>query len=174
MPDLASLVRLGRPRGRAVGPRRAGQHGAVAGLEGLVFGALVLLAGSLVLVNAWAVVESRSALDTAAREYLRAYTRQADRRSALRAGEEAARLTLAGRGTRLHGLQLRVPAADSFGPCGLASVRLRARVPRASVPFLGPLGDTDVTVTHSELIGPHRELTPDPRFDAGSTACAGN
>lgn len=154
--------------------RARNERGMVAGGEALAFGTLVLLVGALVLANAWSVVETRTAVDAAAREYLRAYTRADDRASGLAAGDWAARMTLTARGTPLRGLRIDAPNAAEFGPCGRAEVTLTATVPAARLPLLGELSATDVRVTHAELIGAHEEVTPHAGFDARRTTCHGS
>ncbi len=153
--------------------RRVDERGMVAGGESLALGTLVLLVGALVLVNVWSVVETRTAVDAAAREYLRAYTRADDQRTAVAAGDWAARTTLAARGTPLRDLRIDVPRPDQFGPCGRAEVTLTATVPAARLPLLGELSATDVAVTHTELIGAHEEVTPHASFDPRRTTCRG-
>jgi hypothetical protein len=154
------------------GPRWS-ERGMVAGGEALVFGTLVLLAGALVLVNVWSVIETRAAVDAAAREYLRAYTRADDRDHALDAADLAARAALAARDTPLRTLRIVEPAAAQFGPCGRAEVTLIATVPAARVPFVGEVAATEVRVTHAELLGAHEEVTPHDRFDDRTTVCHG-
>ena len=154
--------------------RRHGERGFVGGAEALAFGALVLLAGALVLVNVWSVLETRTAVDVAAREYLRAYTHASERDEALAAGEWAARTTLAARGTPLRGLRIAAPPASRFGPCGRAEVTLVATVPAARLPFIGTVAAAEVRVTHAELIGAHEEVTPHADFDSRRTPCHGS
>lgn len=144
----------------------------VAGLDGLVFGALILLAGTVLIVNAWSVIDTRLALDGAAREYLRAYTEAGDPTTALADGQRAARASLAGRGQRLD-VDLRPPDAGRFGPCALAQVEMRAAVPAARLPFIGAFGTTVVRVSHTELIDAHREVVSGATYDAAATPCGG-
>lgn len=152
-------------------PMRRNERGLVAGGDAVVFGALILLAGTLVVTNLWSIVETRTAVDAAARDYLRSYTRAENSTDATRLAEQAARAVLDGRGTPLTGLEITPPDPGGFGPCGTATVTLAARVPAARVPFLGELGATEVTVTHTELIDAHRAIDPHDRFDPATTAC---
>lgn len=149
-----------------------GERGAAGGAEVLAFGVLLLLAGSLLTTNLWSIIETRVAIDAAAREYMRSYTRSTDRSTALANAEQAARSTLAARGTPLMDLRISPPAREQFGPCGLATVRLEATVPAARIPFVGELGSARVDVTHRALVDAHREITPSDGFDPTSTACA--
>jgi hypothetical protein len=145
-----------------------GERGAVAGLEGLAFGVLVLLTGTLLIVNAWAVVDTRIALDAAAEEYLRAYTEAGDARAAAAAGEEAARSSLAARGVATPVL-ITAPDPAAFGPCTSAHVEIEATVPAARLPFVGGLGTTHLHVRHDELVDAHREVVGGD--DLADTAC---
>ena len=149
-----------------------GERGVAGGGEALAFGALVLLAGTLVLVNVWSVVETRTAVDAAAREYLRSYTRAGEHLEALEVAQRSARATLAARGTPLRGLRIVAPRAEQFGPCGRAEVTLLASVPAARLPFVGSISTSEIRVTHAELIGAHEEVVPHARFEPELTACA--
>lgn len=153
--------------------RTPDERGVAGGGEALAFGAVVLLAGTLLITNVWSIIETRTAVDVAAREYLRTYTHRMDHERAALDAEGAARQALRSRGTPLTDLQITAPRAADFGPCGRASVVLIATVPTARVPFLGELASTEVRVSHSELIDAHREVDAHEAFDASATACAG-
>jgi hypothetical protein len=144
----------------------------VAGADGLLFGMLILLAGSLAFVNIWSIIDTRAALDAAAREYLRTYTEQRDPLTAATGAEQAARAVLESRGTPMRGLRIDAPPPGEFGPCALASVRLESTVPAARVPFLDQLGERTVSVEASELIDPHKEVETGDSYDADDTPCA--
>ena len=150
-----------------------GERGVVAGLDGLVFGMLVMVAGTLLIVNAWAVVDSRTALDGAAREYLRSYTRAGDPGTARSSGAAAVTAFLAGRGMDPAAVRTAHPDPTTFGPCAAATVELSLVVPVARVPFVGGFGSTTVHVTGTELVDAHREVIPGAAFDPDSTECAG-
>jgi len=153
---------------------RRGQGGFVAGSDGLIFGTLVLLCGSLMIINAWAVIDTRVALDSAAREYLRTYGEQPDGPTARAAGERAARTVLSRRGTDSSHLTFTIePRVESFGPCQLAEVGLIVTVPAIEVPFLDGVGSRSVTVTHTELVDAHREMSTGPTYSFDATPCAG-
>lgn len=147
-------------------------RGVVGGGEALAFGTLILLAGALLVVNLWSILDTRTAVDAAAREYLRSYTRSETHDGGVDAGRAAAAAVLDGRGTPLHGLRFDDPAPRHFGPCGTATLTLSVVVPAARVPFLGTLAQTEVAVTVHELIDAHREVIADARFDPDATACA--
>lgn len=151
-----------------------GERGAVAGLEGVVFGVLILVAGTIVVVNAWSVLQTRRALDGAAREYLRAYTESESPDAAITAGRRSLDAVLSGeRRGGLHASQLRLeePDPSRFGPCADASVVLSVEVPAARVPFIGEVASTTVRVAHTEMIDAHREVRTGATYDPGATPC---
>lgn len=153
------------------GDRATGQAGMLAGSDGLLFAMLILLAGSLALVNIWAMIDSRAALDAAARDYLRTYTEQSDPATAAGAGERSARSVLDQRGTPLRSLHIDPPDPSLFGPCQPVAVTIEAEVPAARLPFLDDLGARQIRVTHRELVDPHREMTNGPSHDPATTPC---
>lgn len=157
------IARRGRP---------VGQAGMVAGADGLLFGMLILLAGSLAFANIWSIVDTRAALDAAAREYLRTYTEQRDPSTATADAERAARAVLDSRGTPLRSLRIDAPLPDEFGPCAMAAVGLEATVAAARLPFLDQLAERTVSVEARELIDPHKEVSTGERYDADDTPCA--
>lgn len=151
--------------------QRLDERGAVGGLEALLFGFLILFGGVGLIVNTWAVVETRTALDAAAREYLRAYTEQADAAAAAGAGSDAALEVLRRRGTTWEGLVVTAPDPAWFGPCQRAEVTLSVQVREMRVPFIDALGPSTVRVTSSELIDAHREMSAGVRHDLDGTPC---
>ena len=150
--------------------RRRDERGVVAGLEGLVFGVLVLMAGTVLVVDAWSVLDTRSSLDGAAREYLRAYTEAADPRTAADEGDRAARGALDGRGT-VPAVRITAPDPGRFGPCARAEVELAATVPAVRLPFVGDFGTTEIRVRHAELVDAHREVSTGADYDPTDTPC---
>ena len=152
--------------------RHRGQAGVLAGAEGVLFATLILLTGSLALVNVWAIIDTRAALDAAAREYLRSYTEQSTPDMALGAGDAAARDLLRRRGAPVRDLLITVPDAAAFGPCEPSVVTIEATVPAARLPFLDDLGARRIHVVHRELVDPHREVTHGPDHDPTATRCA--
>jgi hypothetical protein len=146
------------------------ERGMVAGLDGLLFGSLVLLAGTILVVSAWSVLETRRALDGAAREYLRAYTESSDPAAATTAGDRAARESLQGEGVVLP-VTIHAPDPGRFGPCAVSTVEFTAVVPAARLPFVGEFGETQVRVTHTEMVDAHREVISGASYDAANTPC---
>lgn len=151
-----------------------GQGGFVGGGDGIVFGLLILLAGSLAVVNIWASIDTRAALDAAAREYLRSYTEATSPTAAHSAGTRAAMDVLDRRGREPQAIEITPPDLSSFGPCQLATVVIEAVVPAGRLPFLDDLGARRIHVTHRELVDAHREMTNGPRHDPTATPCGSN
>lgn len=143
-----STSTLARPR-----PRRGDERGQAAGIETVPLGVLVFVAGVLMVVNVWAVLDHRAAVDDAASAYLRAYTAAPSRDEAHRRGLDAARRSLGDRVGAARELEVDAPP-EAFGPCRVATVRVRLRVPVARVPFLGDLGRTTVEASGVDLVQP--------------------
>ncbi len=148
------------------------ERGFVAGAEALAVGTLILVAGSILTANAWAVIDTRMALESAAREYLRTYTESTDPISASQDAHAAMRRVLADRPGLLEGLELEPPSGSGFGPCAPASVSMRASVPTIHIPLLdASWGRHTVGVSAAELIDAHREMRSGAAYDPDSTAC---
>lgn len=140
-----------------------GERGQAAGVETIPFAVLVFVAGMLLAVNAWAVVDTRAALDAAAREYLRAYTAAADAGEARTAGDHAARTSI---GDRLAPRLRIIPPRGIFGACRPATVVLALDVEAVRLPFVDGLGRTTASTTQTELVQPYARArsadAPDP------------
>lgn len=162
-----------RPRHVVARRGRCDERGAVAGAEGLAVGVLVLVAGTVLVVNLWSVLATRSALDAGAREYLRTWTSAPSASSAPLLAESALRRSLDGSGRTALRPVVDGPDPSRFGPCADATVELRAQVPAMRAPFLGTLASVGVTVRHSDLVEPHREVSSGDRYDPDTTPCAG-
>lgn len=146
------------------------ESGQAAGVESVPFGILVFVGGMLLVVNVWAVVDTRAALDSAARDYLRAYTSSPDSASARQRGGAAAHRSLDGRSSSEH-LRI-VDPAGPFGPCRPATVTLELEVRSLHAPFIGSIGTSVVSTTQTELVQPFADA-----IDEGSptqrTPCDG-
>lgn len=148
--------------------RRFDERGQAAGLESIPFGILVFVGGLLLVVNLWAVVDQRAALDTAARDYLRAYTAAPTGALARQAGEAAA---LSSIGARASEADLRIVEPDEpFGPCRPATVTLRLDIEAIRAPFIGSTGSTTITSTRTELVQPYGRAIDE---SSGVTTCDG-
>ncbi len=151
--------------------RGRNQGGFVGGGDGILFGLLILIAGSLAVLNIWSIIDTRAALDAAAREYMRSYTEASTPQEASSAGERAALEVLLRRGTPLSGVRITAPDTGRFGPCEPATVTLEAEAPAARLPFLDDLGARQIRVSHREIVDPHREMTSGPSHDPTTTPC---
>lgn len=150
---------------------RRSERAAVAGLEGVMFAVLVLVTGTLVVTNAWSVLQSRRTLDGAAREYLRAYTQADGPGPAALAARSAMIDSLSGEGVPIGSVSFEGPDPTGFGPCASATVTLSRTVPALRLPFVGRISSTRVSVTHTELVDAHREMSEGRSYDPESTAC---
>lgn len=135
--------------------RCRGDAGVVGGLEVLPFGVLVFVVGSLLVANAWAVVDAKLAVTSAAREAVRAYVEAPDEHSAGAGAAAAARSALAGHGRDPARLELSIDGG--FGRCAPVTAVAAYPVPAVSLPFVGGFG-TGFTVraSHSEVVDPYR------------------
>ena len=142
-------------------------RGQVGGIEVLPFGLLVFVIGTLLVANAWAVVDAKLAVTSAAGEAVRSYVEADSGDAAVEAAEAAARSAIAGHGRRAPRTEVQITHAGG-GPytrCTRATVTVRHRVPALSLPFLGGYGDGfDVAASQSEIIDPYRSgLTGEAR-----------
>jgi hypothetical protein len=154
------------------GAARSDDRGQMGGVEALPFGVLIFVIGTLLVVNAWAVVDAKSATDAAAREATRRFVeapvvdasgvRDAEA-AAVAAGLDA--LAAAGRdpgrGTvTLTGLSA-PDGGDGYVRCARATFTATYRVPALTLPWIGGYGGGfRVTSSHSELVDPFRNGVP--------------
>ncbi|HVL28606.1 MAG TPA: hypothetical protein VM390_10695 [Acidimicrobiales bacterium] len=142
------------------GRLRRDERGQLAGAEALPFGVLVFVVGVLLVANAWAVVDAKMAVSSAAREAVRAYVESpVDEDPAARA-DAAGRAAIAGMGRDPGRLGLTALEAD-FTRC--AEVRFEASypVPFLTVPFMGGFGRGFTAVArHAEIVDPYRSGVP--------------
>lgn len=150
---------------------RMSESGQAAGIESVPFGILVFVGGLILVVNVWAVVDTRAAIDTAARDYLRAYTASGDSVSAADRGRAAAVDSMSARSGAAERLVIHDPT-DPFGPCRPATVELEVEVPAIRAPFIGSIGTTTVSTTQTELVQPYGEAR-DPDGVTSATVCDG-
>lgn len=141
---------MGRDRAR----RCRGDDGFVGGSEGILFGVVVFVFGTLILFNAWAVIDAKMAVSSAARETARTLVEgDGEVAPAVAAGREAFDATSA-----FSGADLGAPAiTGEFRRCGRIDVTYDYSVPAISLP--GGIGWGDgfhVSATHSEIVDPFR------------------
>jgi len=143
-------------------PRLAGDAGQVGGIEALPFGLLVFVVGGLLVANAWAVVDAKLATDAAAREAARAYVEAPDAVAAERAAVAAARAAIDGHGRDGDRAAVRPIGTLRFARCERATFEVSYAIPALSLPFIGGLGPSPLTVRsqRSEVVDPFRDDVP--------------
>lgn len=142
------------------------QRGQLGGGEVIPLGLLILVVGSLLVANAWAVIDAKAAVTTAAREAVRSYVESTSPATAAGDAERTARDAISALGLdpeRLAPMELESPA---FERCERVTVRITYEVPAIPLPWTDGLGDgLDVTASHTEVIDPLRSDVP------GTAAC---
>lgn len=147
--------------------RRFDDAGQVAGIEVLPFGFLVFVIGVLLLANAWAVVDAKLAVTSAAREAARSYVESDGPDEGAAAAQIAADDALRGHRGATDDADLRVELDGPFARCTRATAEVHLEVPAVGLPFIGGFGRSfDVGARHSEIIDPYRSGLP------GEVSCA--
>lgn len=140
------------------GPRRLrGEAGQVGGMEVLPFGLLVFVSATLLFANVWAVIDAKFAVASAAREAARAFAEADSADEATAAAWRRAHETLTAYGRDGSRARVSDPVLDRpFGRCARVQVSVSYEVPAVAVPFLGGIGATSVSSTHSTVVDPFR------------------
>ena len=133
----------------------------------LPFGFLFFVAGTLLIANAWAFVDARMAVSSAAREAARAYVEAPDESTANRRAVERAHESLAAYGRDGDAATVHLPETSAgFARCARVRVTIEYDVPALVIPFIGGFGElAAVRATHTELVDPFRSGL------AGEAAC---
>jgi hypothetical protein len=134
-------------------------RGQLAGIEVLPLGLLIFVIGALVIANAWAVVDAKIAVDSAAHEAVRAYVEAPDESTAQSTAAQIAADTIAGHGRRADQLGLRIDheGGQPFARCVRVTAEVSYPVPALRLPWVGGLGHAfDVRSRHTERIDPFR------------------
>ena len=137
-------------------------RGQVAGIEAIPFGILLFVVGALLIANAWAVIDVKMAVTSAAREAARTYVEAPDHDQGRGNAESAARDALAAHNRNAALATIDGPAdVSAFTRCNRVSFTVSYPVPAISLPFIGGFG-TGFTVkaTHSEIVDPFRNDVP--------------
>lgn len=143
---------------------RQSERGVIGGVEVLPFGVLIFVAGALLIANAWAVIDAKLTVESAAREAGRAYVEAPDRATAERAAWRAASEAVSGVGRDPERMELRDNDPD-FARCSVVEHEAAYDVPALTLPFIGGFGN-GITVVgrHREIIDPYRQgLGPEHR-----------
>lgn len=130
------------------------EAGFVGGVEVLPFGVLVFVLGTLLVANAWAVVDAKLAVESAAREAGRAYVEAGSAATAGPAADRAARQAMEGMGR--DGTRLRLTTdAPAYVRCGVVDHETSYDVPTLHLPVIGGLGPGfTVRGHHREIVEP--------------------
>ncbi len=143
-----------------------GEAGFVGGFEGLVFGLLLFIVGTLLISAAWAVVDTKFAVDTAARQAVRTYVEAPDAAVAGTQADEAADSALEGYGRSPSAASVRL-VSGAFARCDRVTIEVSEPSPLLLLPWIGRVGSGQrVTAEHSELVDPFRSGLP------GTSTCA--
>jgi Flp pilus assembly protein TadG len=153
--------------------RRVDWHddrGQVAGVEAVPFGVLLFVVGALLVANAWAVVDAKMAVTSAAREAARTFVEANDVDTARTEAVAAARDAIAAYGRDPGRLGLTGgEEPDALARCHAVTFTASYRVPAISLPLIGSFGDGFVVhASHTEVVDPFRDRAGD---DAGEARC---
>lgn len=140
------------------------ERGQAGGIEALPFGILVFVVGALLIASAWAVIDAKLAVVSAAREGARTYVESDGAAEAGARARAAAEEAMANHG-RGGPVDVEIDA-PSFTRCAPVAVRVAYEVPAVPLPWIGGLGAIEVAATHRERIDPFRDGVP------GVAACA--
>jgi len=141
---------------------RSDEQGFAGGAEALVFGLLIFVVGTLIVANAWGVVDTKLAVDAAARQAARTYVEAADAPTALDTARHAAADALSGYGRDPAAARVTVSGLP-WGRCTRVVITVSYPAPLVRLPFVGWVGTgEDVRAAHSELVDPYRSGLPGP------------
>ncbi|MGI9032391.1 MAG: hypothetical protein ACR2HY_01635 [Acidimicrobiales bacterium] len=146
---------------------RRDESGQVAGIEAVPFGLLVFVVAVLLVSNAWAVVDAKMTVASAAREATRAYVEAPAATDALRLARAAADEVSRGGGRDPGRLRL-TPLTAGFNRCQRVTFAASYPVPAITLPWIGGFGHGfTATARHSEVVDPLRTGVPasGPRCD---------
>jgi len=144
----------------------AGESGFAGGLEGLLFGLLLFVVGTLLVATAWGAVDTKFAVDAAARQAVRTYVEAPDSAEAGPQAQAAAVATLAGYGRAGSAASVRI-VEGTFARCSRVTIRVSEPSPMLVLPWVGRVGSAQrVSAAHSELVDPFRSGLP------GTSTCA--
>ena len=141
-----------------------------AGMEIIPFGILTFVVGALVVANAWAVIDAKMAVSSAARQATRAFVEAPDAGEAEASADAAARQAVAGFGRDPANLVLtRVEGA--FGRCETVRYEARYQIPAIRLPWVGGFGDGFTAAAHhAEVVDPYRTGLPPTGDGCGAAA----
>lgn len=157
---------LRRVAGVVAARARRDEGGQVAGIEAVPFGLLVLVVAVLLIANAWAVVDAKLTMASAAREATRAYV-EAPAGSDAPAQARAAAVEAVRAGGRDPGRLVLTSRAGGLRRCQRVTFTATYPVPAVTLPWIGGFGHGfTATARHSEVVDPLRTGLP-----AGGPPC---
>ncbi len=142
---------------RRINPRD--DSGQFAGIEAIPFGILVFVVGSLLVANAWAVVDAKFMVTTAAREAARSYV-EADHADLGQArAHDVAEQVVRNHGRTPSRLNLSWdPNPPPLVRCARVTATAQYEVPALTLPFIGGYGRAfRVSSSHGEIVDPFRD-----------------
>ena len=132
------------------------ERGQIGGAESVAFGVLVLVLGVLGAATAWAVVDTKMAAASAAREAARTYVESDGSPSAWDDAASRGRQAFAGHGRNPSVLDLPRPA-DQFGRCGAVTVTASTALELPRLPGIRAVARrVTVRASHTEVVDPYR------------------
>ena len=133
----------------------SGERGQAGGIEALPFSVLIFVVGALLVASAWAVVDTKLAVVSAAREGARTYVEATDRHTATAGATAAAEEAMANHG-RSGPASITFAEPPTFARCAAVTVRAVPR-PAVPLPWIGGIGSISVSARHTERIDPFRD-----------------
>lgn len=132
----------------------------VAGVEAIPLGVLIFVVGALLVANAWAVIDTKMAVTSAAREAARTFVESTDPSSALARADAAAREAVASYGRDPSRLDLRGgEGARALERCRPVTFTAAYPLRAIRLPLIGGLTDLTVRASHTEVVDPFRDRT---------------
>jgi len=130
-----------------------------AGIEVVPFGLLTFVVVTLLVANAWAVIDAKIAVSSAAREATRAYVEAPADVDPLDVAETAAREAVRGAGRDPARLVL-TPIEATFARCETVRFEASYELPAIRLPWLGGIGAFTARARHAEVVDPFRTGVP--------------
>ncbi|MDQ2827167.1 MAG: hypothetical protein M3Y04_09455 [Actinomycetota bacterium] len=150
-------------------PRRLVGESGQAGIEAVPFGLLTFVIGTLMVVNAWAVIDAKITVSSAAREATRAYVEAPADGDPAGLADTAARAAVMGAGRDPHRLGL-TQLEGSFSRCETVRFEASYRLPAIRIPWVGGLGSFTARARHAEIVDPFRTGVPRSAGGCGPAA----
>ncbi len=146
--------------------RLRGESGQMAGIEAIPFGLLVFVVAVLLVTNAWAVIDAKMTVASAAREATRAYVEAPATADPDALAHDAAVDAVRGGGRDPARLAL-TAESGGYTRCQRVTFAASYPVPAITLPWIGGFGHGfTATAHHSEVVDPLRSGVP-----LGDQAC---